>query len=85
MTCQPCADAESHPRSAEFAPGCLSCQGRAVAAVGSYDESKAAGKLTDDFKRVLREVFGESTKDGYAQVKQWAGKMAQADAKGLTT
>lgn len=85
MTCRPCTDAERHPRSAEFTPGCISCQGRAIAAIGAYDESKAAGRLTDEFKRVLREVFGESTKEGYAQVKAWAGKMAQAEAKGPTT
>lgn len=69
MTCQPCTDAEQHPRSATFAPGCVSCQARAMAVTRA--------DLLEDYQTAARTIFGDKIKEGHALVKVWLQRMKQ--------
>jgi hypothetical protein len=81
MTCAICIEAQSQPRSATFAPGCESCQARALAVIGAHEESAAAGSMTEQYRTALGQVFGERWKQGHELVKEWAGRLRQRKAR----
>jgi hypothetical protein len=80
--CSACCDAEANPRSDKWVhPPCPSCYARALAATGAHEQSKAAGKITADYKHALDKLFGADWQQGAAMVKTWAEKMNRSDVK----
>lgn len=73
MTCDACAAAKIRPRIDLWESGCDSCLARALAVTGAHNESKVAGRVTSDYQRILKGMFGDRWKDGAALVKNWAG------------
>ena len=73
--CADCQAAESAPRSDAFTAGCMSCKGRALAAIGAHLESRDAKQMTVHYMSVLKRIFGDNWKEGAAMVKAWGEKI----------
>lgn len=82
MTCQACTEAERDPTRDEFSNFCASCDARALAATGAHLASRAAGRMTPEYRDALGKVFGEAWREGHEAVREWAGKMQQGKARG---
>jgi hypothetical protein len=73
MSCPSCAAAEANPRSAEFAAGCLSCEGRAMACTGTLPDD------TDTMRRVWPDQ--QRLAQGREHFHRWAGALRRHRAK----
>lgn len=81
MTCAACAAGLLKPRCDLFEANCENCQARAVAALGLHLESQACNppQMTIDYRRVLKQMFGDRAKEGHARVLEWAGRISTFD------
>ena len=82
MTCDACDKAKADPRSEEWTAHCQSCEARALALMGAHLESEAAKRITREFQTTLTRLFGADWKKGAEMVKEWAGRVRRANAKG---
>lgn len=82
MTCPACTKAMTNPRSEEWGANCQSCEARALVLMGAHLESEQAKQITRDFKTTLTRLYGSDWKRGAAMVKEWAGRVRRANAKG---
>ena len=83
MTCKACEAGLRHPRSDLFEAACDGCSARAVAALGLHLESESIDppQMTIDYRRVLKQMFGERAKAGHALTMEWASRIKAADAR----
>lgn len=81
MTCGSCAAGMLKPRCYPFEDNCDGCSARAVAALGLHLDSQAADppQMTIDYRRVLKQMFGDRAKEGHARVLEWAGRIRTSD------
>ena len=77
-SCRQCQAAETAPSSAEFAPGCRSCEARALAV------TRADLLPREQYRDAVRAVFGDQAKAGHDMVKAWLAKIRR-DAAALGT
>lgn len=86
MTCKACADAATTPRCDMFEARCEGCDARAVAALGLHLESQSTEppQMTVDYRRVLKQMFGERAREGHQKVLEWAARIRAQDKKGET-
>lgn len=68
-SCPQCQAAEATPSSAEFAPGCRSCEARALAV------TRADLLPREQYRDAVRQVFGDGAQAGHAMVKAWIAKI----------
>ena len=83
MTCKACDDAKATPRRDMFESRCDGCSARAVAALGLHLESQATEppQMTIDYRRVLKQMFGERAREGHFLVLEWAARIKTTDAR----
>lgn len=82
LPCKYCVEAENNPRSGQFTAGCESCWGRSLAAIGAHQDSERTGKMTQQYREVLRTVFGSGRELlGNLEVKAWSSRIKQHEAK----
>lgn len=67
MTCPSCQAAKDQPKAAQFSPGCLSCEARAMAVTRA--------DLLEDYTGAAKRLFGDRGKEGHALVKEWLQMM----------
>lgn len=67
MTCPSCQAAQAQPNAAQFSPGCLSCEARAMAVTRA--------DLLEDYTGAAKRMFGDRAKEGHALVKEWLHRM----------
>ena len=82
MTCPACQRAERNPHTNEWGSNCQRCEARALALMGAHLESEAAKRITREFQTTLTRLFGADWKKGAEMVKEWAGRVRRANAKG---
>lgn len=81
MTCAACTLALRDPRRNDFTVGCTSCKARALAATGGHEASEQAGRMTDDYKFALKQLFGDDWKLGHTEVTRWSSALKSAQAR----
>lgn len=78
MTCESCTRATvGDPYADDFAPGCQSCLGRALAVTGADIEDDV---FKDRYIGALDKLFGSKRKDGSKIVSDWRAKLKQYKA-----
>lgn len=81
MSCRACTAAERHPRSDVLASGCMSCEARALASIGSHIESVEINVITPQYRSTLERVFGDRWRQGHELVKTWGQRISEATAR----
>lgn len=78
MTCDACDNAERHPASAQFEPGCDSCAARAIATTSVFHDSIAATVKSPQYRMALAQFFPGREPHGDALAKQWLDRLVKA-------
>lgn len=76
IDCPQCTAAQRKPTLDEFAPGCISCEARALAVT--------RGDLLDGYRGAAERIFGDRLREGHQLVKSWLATMRQAEASKAT-
>lgn len=76
MTCPSCQAAQAQPNAAQFSPGCLSCEARAMAVTRA--------DLLEDYTGAAKRMFGDRAKEGHALVKEWLQRIKANRSATLT-
>lgn len=71
--CEHCKEAEDAPRRDWFTAGCLSCAGRALAAVGVADDD--FDNMNRAYLETLERLFPGNEAEGHRHVKHWRARL----------
>jgi hypothetical protein len=73
MTCEACEDARARRHGgARIVAGCMGCIAREVARGPQFFAACKEGRITPDYKKLLKHYFGDEWQRGHQLVKEWA-------------
>lgn len=75
MNCPACAEAERNPFTGMFQANCQECSVRAVVMCPEYHYALRIGRLTNEYKTVLKRVIGGDLQEAHDRVKEMAAKL----------